>query len=95
MNPQNKVMPLMMAKDKLQQALAVLDKEGFGADTHIGARIQCGIDLLRIEINSHLYELTGEEKAAFEKMRAGGKTATLFAHNFLAQAKLRKVAGNA
>lgn len=46
----DKIQKLMEAKDELERGLAILEKEKGIAVQHACKRIQCGIDLLRIEI---------------------------------------------
>jgi hypothetical protein len=45
-----KITALMEGKDHLEKGLAVLRMEGYGKNSHVAKRVQCGIDLLRTDI---------------------------------------------
>ena len=45
-----KVKVLMVGKDHLERGLALLRIEGYNENSHVAKRVQCGIDLLRVDI---------------------------------------------
>lgn len=57
--------PLVAASDLLQQALAILGKEGHGEGTHIGDRVKCAVDLIRIENDFQMKQQSHDENKSF------------------------------
>lgn len=47
---ETKIKELMAGKDHLERGMAILHKAGYTEHSHVAKRVQCGIDLLRIDI---------------------------------------------